>query len=134
MSDFHPESWNTMWSVSTILTGLYSFMIENNPTLGSIETSTRKKRALAAQSLAWNVQHGDPSFLKLFPEYEERYEKERAEAAESSPIAVGTSSVTAENRMYAARGDVQGNFPQGLMATFAGIGAIIAILAAYRFF
>ncbi|KAK9231864.1 hypothetical protein WN943_022104 [Citrus x changshan-huyou] len=26
MSDFHPESWNPMWSVSSILTGLLSFM------------------------------------------------------------------------------------------------------------
>ncbi|KAJ0407817.1 hypothetical protein P43SY_008278 [Pythium insidiosum] len=26
MSDFHPETWNPMWSVSSILTGLYSFM------------------------------------------------------------------------------------------------------------
>ncbi|GKA97164.1 ubiquitin-conjugating enzyme E2 34-like protein [Tanacetum coccineum] len=27
MSDFHPESWNPMWSVSSILTGLLSFMV-----------------------------------------------------------------------------------------------------------
>ncbi|KAK0597948.1 hypothetical protein LWI29_030116 [Acer saccharum] len=26
MSDFHPESWNPMWSISSILTGLLSFM------------------------------------------------------------------------------------------------------------
>lgn len=26
-SDFHPETWNPMWSVSTILTGLVSFMV-----------------------------------------------------------------------------------------------------------
>lgn len=31
MSDFHPESWNPMWSISTILTGLYSFMVEKRP-------------------------------------------------------------------------------------------------------
>uniref|UniRef100_M1AIQ7 Ubiquitin conjugating enzyme 2 n=1 Tax=Solanum tuberosum TaxID=4113 RepID=M1AIQ7_SOLTU len=28
MSDFHPESWNPMWSVSSILTGLLSFMVK----------------------------------------------------------------------------------------------------------
>ena len=44
MSDFHPETWNPMWSVSTILTGLYSFMIESAPTLGSIETTTKLVR------------------------------------------------------------------------------------------
>ncbi|KAG8380222.1 hypothetical protein BUALT_Bualt07G0170900 [Buddleja alternifolia] len=27
MSDFHPESWNPIWSVSSILTGLLSFMV-----------------------------------------------------------------------------------------------------------
>ncbi|XP_058782489.1 ubiquitin-conjugating enzyme E2 34-like [Vicia villosa] len=27
MSDFHPESWNPMWSASSILTGLLSFMV-----------------------------------------------------------------------------------------------------------
>ena len=27
MSDFHPESWNPLWSVSSILRGLYSFMV-----------------------------------------------------------------------------------------------------------
>lgn len=27
MSDFHPETWNPMWSVSSILTGLHSFMV-----------------------------------------------------------------------------------------------------------
>ena len=26
MSDFHPESWNPLWSVGTIIMGLYSFM------------------------------------------------------------------------------------------------------------
>ena len=29
MSDFHPESWNPMWSVSTILLGLQSFMVRS---------------------------------------------------------------------------------------------------------
>ena len=35
MSDFHPESWNPMWSVSTILTGLLSFMGETQHTTGA---------------------------------------------------------------------------------------------------
>jgi len=38
MSDYHPETWNPMWSVSTILMGLYSFMLEETSTLGSIRT------------------------------------------------------------------------------------------------
>ena len=39
ITDFHPDTWNPAWSVSTILTGLLSFMVEKGPTLGSIETS-----------------------------------------------------------------------------------------------
>ena len=27
MSDYHPDTWNPAWSVSTILTGLLSFMV-----------------------------------------------------------------------------------------------------------
>lgn len=29
ISDFHPDTWNPAWSVSTILTGLLSFMVSN---------------------------------------------------------------------------------------------------------
>ena len=36
MSDFHPESWNPLWSVSTILTGLLSFMVETQHTTGAV--------------------------------------------------------------------------------------------------
>ena len=39
ISDFHPDTWNPAWSVSTILTGLLSFMLESTPTSGSTESS-----------------------------------------------------------------------------------------------
>ncbi|KAI2503147.1 hypothetical protein MHU86_11338 [Fragilaria crotonensis] len=77
MSDFHPESWNPMWSVSTILTGLYSFMLETAPTAGSIETTTLQKRKYAHQSLDHNVR--DKMFCQLFPDlvalHQERMKK-----------------------------------------------------------
>ena len=66
MSDFHPESWNPMWSVSTILTGLYSFMLDTAPTSGSIETTTLQKRRYAHQSLEYNAR--DTVFCQLFPD------------------------------------------------------------------
>uniref|UniRef100_A0A672NZM6 Ubiquitin-conjugating enzyme E2 J2 n=2 Tax=Sinocyclocheilus grahami TaxID=75366 RepID=A0A672NZM6_SINGR len=66
ISDFHPDTWNPAWSVSTILTALLSFMVENIPTLGSIETSDFTKRQLSAQSLAYNLK--DRVFCELFPE------------------------------------------------------------------
>jgi ubiquitin-conjugating enzyme E2 J2 len=71
MSDFHPETWNPVWSVSTILNGLFSFMLDTQPTLGSVESTMAEKRKLAEQSLHWNV--GNPKFRNLFPELVTKY-------------------------------------------------------------
>ncbi|XP_019883220.1 ubiquitin-conjugating enzyme E2 J2 isoform X3 [Camponotus floridanus] len=73
ISDFHPDTWNPAWSVSTILTGLLSFMIEKSPTLGSINTTDYEKRQLAAQSLEYNLR--DKMFCELFPETVENVEE-----------------------------------------------------------
>jgi ubiquitin-conjugating enzyme E2 J2 len=81
MSDFHPETWNPMWSVSTILTGLYSFFIETSPTMGSIETTSATKRKLARQSLAYNVK--DKHFCDQFPHYVQIHEEKRKALIES---------------------------------------------------
>ncbi|NXJ25907.1 UB2J2 enzyme, partial [Dicrurus megarhynchus] len=83
ITDFHPDTWNPAWSVSTILTGLLSFMVEKGPTLGSIETSEFTKRQLAAQSLAFNLK--DKVFCELFPEVvEEIKQKQKAQEELSS--------------------------------------------------
>ncbi|GFY97260.1 ubiquitin-conjugating enzyme 33 [Actinidia rufa] len=74
MSDFHPESWNPMWSVSSILTGLLSFMIDNSPTTGSVKTTVAEKERLAKSSLAFNCKN--PTFKKIFPEYVQKYEEQ----------------------------------------------------------
>jgi len=66
ISDFHPDTWNPAWSVSSILTGLVSFMTEKTPTLGSLETSDYTKRQLALQSLECNLQN--KIFVELFPD------------------------------------------------------------------
>jgi len=65
ISDFHPDTWNPGWSVSTILTGLLSFMLEKSVTLGSIETTDVQKRIYAAQSGRTNLK--DKKFRELFP-------------------------------------------------------------------
>lgn len=54
MSNFHPGSWNPAWSVSTILTGLLSFMLAEEMTTGSIRSTAAEKKTLAAASHAWN--------------------------------------------------------------------------------
>ncbi|KAA8541571.1 hypothetical protein F0562_022723 [Nyssa sinensis] len=75
MSDFHPESWNPMWSVSSILTGLLSFMMDNSPTTGSVTTTVAEKQRLAKSSLAFNCKNA--TFRKMFPEYVEKYEQQQ---------------------------------------------------------
>lgn len=135
MSDFHPESWNPMWSVSTILTGLYSFMLDTSPTLGSIETSTRKKRQLAEASLEFNVKN-DTTFCKLFPQYVERYEEElrlrQQNQGVDSPVAQPSSpsGIVSAGAAWFPRPQEGLHF---FMATMAGVAAILSIVVAVRF-
>jgi len=59
MSNYHPESWNPLWSVSSILQGLLSFMLENTPTAGSVSSSDTERRELAAASHFFNGKNAD---------------------------------------------------------------------------
>ncbi|KAJ1390585.1 Ubiquitin-conjugating enzyme E2 [Sesbania bispinosa] len=90
MSDFHPESWNPMWSVSSILTGLLSFMMDNSPTTGSVNTTTAEKQRLAKSSLSFNCKNA--TFRKMFPEYVEKYNQQQlAEQVASERVASETA-------------------------------------------
>lgn len=66
ISDYHPDEWNPAWSVSSILTGLLSFMLENSRALGSIETTQYEKMEYARESLEFNLK--DSNFTSLFPD------------------------------------------------------------------
>lgn len=116
-----------MWSVSTILTGLYSFMIETGATLGSIETSTSQKLKLARQSLDFNVR--DPAFCKLFPEYVELHEERIALRRDANPEGV-SAPVSHESTTAVVNAE---NGVNGLFATAAGVIAILSIVFAMRF-
>lgn len=65
ISDFHPDTWNPAWSVSTILVGLLSFMLEDTDTMGSMESSLREKRIWAIDSLLYNLKND--TFREIFP-------------------------------------------------------------------
>jgi ubiquitin-conjugating enzyme E2 J2 len=125
--DFHPETWNPLWSVGTIITGLYSFMIESGQTVGSIDTTIEQKRKFARQSLENNVR--DPTFAKLFPEYVKLH-KERLAARQdalgispSDPSSEGSSSLTVQEVL--GRNELADM--NGLVALGAGIFALLAI-------
>nr|ODO03840.1 ubiquitin-conjugating enzyme E2 J2 [Cryptococcus depauperatus CBS 7855] len=57
MTSYHPSTWNAAWSVSTILTGLLSFMLSNEITAGAVKTTDEEKRILAKQSHASNLRN-----------------------------------------------------------------------------
>eukprot|EP00754_Rhynchopus_humris_P036604 Rhum_TRINITY_DN18700_c0_g1::Rhum_TRINITY_DN18700_c0_g1_i1::g.168153::m.168153/K04554/UBE2J2, NCUBE2, UBC6; ubiquitin-conjugating enzyme E2 J2 len=90
MSDFHPEDWNPQWTVSSILVGLLSFMLESSDTHGSIQTSTQERQRLARQSHEHNLQNA--TWCALF-----------SDLAETSASVV---KVTQQEK--AAQGDVGG--------------------------
>ncbi|KAJ1817878.1 Ubiquitin-conjugating enzyme E2 6 [Coemansia sp. RSA 2675] len=66
MSNFHPSTWNPAWSVSTILNGMLSFMVEEEVTTGGIRTSNADRKALARKSHAFNL--ANRQFCEVFPD------------------------------------------------------------------
>jgi len=133
MSDFHPESWNPMWSVSTILTGLYSFMVETNPTLGSIETSTAQKRRFASESLDFNVR--DSNFVKLFPDLVE-LQKERLNQRRAAAEVNGLAGLSSINDMNSPSGTLGGDLESAeMMKACLALGvAVLSLVVAFSLF
>ncbi|KAG0602176.1 hypothetical protein M758_11G165100 [Ceratodon purpureus] len=141
MSDFHPETWNPMWSVSSILTGLLSFMMDNTPTTGSVSTSNEEKQRLAQNSLAFNCKSA--VFRKMFPEYVEKHlEKQRAveqavaeqakqNGVNGTPVSMSDTQIPATNGRAEGKGvhhKPSQKFPFWLTALIVAIFASIMAL------
>ncbi|MGK3738070.1 MAG: ubiquitin-conjugating enzyme E2 J2 [Bacillariaceae sp.] len=62
MSDFHPESWNPLWSVATIIQGVQSFMDSEELTTGGLKASESDRKKYAKLSIAYNQK----TYPKLF--------------------------------------------------------------------
>ncbi|KAL3335222.1 hypothetical protein AABB24_031429 [Solanum stoloniferum] len=137
MSDFHPESWNPMWSVSSILTELLSFMMDTSPTTGSVTTTVAEKQQLAKASLAFNCKN--PTFRKLLPEYVEKYEEQQllvhpdqeqvssvpTQAEISSPLLDGLNSVEPHKDMENQR---RKSLPTWLLLLLVSIFGVVMAL------
>jgi len=109
--------------------GLYSFMQDNKPTTGSVETTAGAKRKFAAESLAYNVKN-DKIFCSLFPEYVELYEK-REEERKAKLKEAGIEDVEEEKIVPSGdNGEVNDflTFGAGIVALFSILFAILRFL------
>jgi ubiquitin-conjugating enzyme E2 J2 len=52
--DFHPESWNPLWSVVTIIQGIQSFMASEELTTGGMKAPDAERQKLAKLSIEFN--------------------------------------------------------------------------------
>lgn len=95
MSDFHPETWNPLWNVGTILTGVLSFMLENTATYGSIDSTDSEKRKYAAESLAYNIKND--KFCELFPHYKVQHFNNVKQQKQNNNITTDTNTVQHNN-------------------------------------
>lgn len=59
ISDFHPESWNPAWHVSTIIQGLQSIMVERDRVQGGVNCTQAAKRKYARDSRSYNANENE---------------------------------------------------------------------------
>jgi len=84
MSDFHPELWNPMWSISSILTGLISFMNSKDITTGGVRETSANRIQLAKESLRYCSER-DALASELFKDELESIAKEREGSGDAWP-------------------------------------------------
>ena len=69
ISDWHPESWNPVWKVESILYGLMSFMLSEENSIGSMHVSAAERKKFAKDSLDWNMKNKKEKFAERFDKY-----------------------------------------------------------------
>ncbi|KAG7366308.1 ubiquitin-conjugating enzyme [Nitzschia inconspicua] len=107
--DFHPESWNPLWSVATIIQGIQSFMASDELTTGGMKASDSERKKLAKLSHDYNRKmfpnlfNGDiEEAMKKADEISQKVEAERGQQAAAEND--GVSRVAARRaRRVAAR-------------------------------
>ncbi|KAF0972303.1 hypothetical protein FDP41_009206 [Naegleria fowleri] len=82
-TNFHKESWNPLWNVSSILQGFLSFMLEEDATTYGSMTSTHEEKKRQAKSSA-EFNSKIPLYCKLFPELVELAKRNAREAHQAS--------------------------------------------------
>lgn len=118
ISDYHPEEWNPAWGVSSILTGLLSFMLEKSKALGTVETSHHQKVKFAKQSLEFNMK--DSMFCSLFPDVcEEIQGKLRLQMENDKTVTMQTPAV--EEKPVASTDSNEGNLIFIICACIVGL-------------
>lgn len=133
ISDYHPDEWNPAWSVSSILTGLLSFMLEDSAALGTIITPHKEKLQLAYNSLEYNLK--DQNFVTLFPDVckeinETLAKRESDEAKENDSTKDGSKSgmkdgVSGSRSRSSGNIDENGGFPHLILIICFCLGALI---------
>ncbi|KAM3718940.1 Ubiquitin-conjugating enzyme E2 [Dirofilaria immitis] len=103
ISDFHPDTWNPAWTVSTIITGLLSFMNDTAPTLGSIASSDAEKRILARKSREFNLK--DRIFCDLFSDLAKQIREELDEERNKLLSEENAMNETTSQRRSGEEGD-----------------------------
>lgn len=119
MSDFHPETWNPLWSVSAVLTGLLSFMVGGEETVGSVSTTESEKRHLARVSHMFNRNH--KTFRELFPEF-------LRDAPPPVPARTATGQSGRASRARRARGRGRREQGESLVSLLAWLLVFLAVI------
>ena len=67
ISDYHPESWNPIWPVTSVIVGLVSFFSQTDSTVGSISTTVEARKKIASASMRKVMDH--KKFKELFESF-----------------------------------------------------------------